>query len=59
MIKLLLIVFVPVSGCITGYARDTERGTWPQAYSQPSQYYVLGWKEKFIVKPGPTQWRDP
>lgn len=57
MFKVLLVTLIPVSGCVTGYVRDTERGIWPGAYDQP--YYVAGWKEKFIVKPSPVQWREP
>jgi len=53
---LLLITFIPVSGCMTGYVKDTERGVWPAAYDD--RYYVAGWKEKFIVKPGPTVWKE-
>lgn len=54
--KLLLVTFVAVSGCVTGYTRDTERGIWPAAYDQP--YYMAGWKEKFIVKPGRLSWPE-
>lgn len=57
LLRLLAVTLVPVSGCVTGYVRDTERGVWPQAYDQP--YYVAGWKEKFYVKPGPTVWPQP
>jgi hypothetical protein len=56
MIRLLLITLIPVSGCVTGYTRDTERGIWPPAYDD--KYYVVGWKEKIIVKPGPTVWKE-
>lgn len=57
MLRALLITFIPVSGCVTASVRDTERGVWPQAYDRGT-YYVVGWKQKFIAKPGPTEWRQ-
>lgn len=56
MIRTLLITLIPVSGCVTGSIRDTDRAAWPAAYTEQDRYYVVGWRERFIVKPGPTRW---